>query len=110
MSKMQLESFVQYGQLFEAYGKLLSADRQSILESYFTFNMTLAEIAKERNISRQAVLDAVGKGCDKLKNFEEVLGVVAQKQKMVVEFQELAKLAKDNREIKEKVEQILKDL
>ena len=109
MSKIQLESFVQYGRLFEVYGKLLSEDRQKIMTDYFGYNMTLAEIAEEREISRQAVLDAIDKSCEKLKGFENALKVVEKKQKLVYEIEELLSLTKDEKIIK-KVEKILKDL
>lgn len=80
MSKIKLKDFVKYGQLFETYGKLLSDDRQNILKSYFEFNYTLAEIAQEKNISRQAVLDAISKGCQKLEEFENKLHFCEFKQ------------------------------
>ena len=80
MSKIELKDFVKYGQLFETYGKLLRDDRQNILKSYFEFNYTLAEIAQEKNISRQAVLDAISKGCQKLEEFENKLHFCEFKQ------------------------------
>ena len=64
MSKIDLQDFVEIGKLFEAYGSLLSQDRQKIMNSYFNFNMTLAEIEKKKAISRQAVLDAIDKRFD----------------------------------------------
>lgn len=106
MSKIGLENFVEYGALFEVYGKLLSADRQSIMESYFTFNMTLAEIATEKQISRQAVLDAIKKSCQKLQNFENALGVLKRNLKLSKNLKELEKMAKDNKEILKKVEEM----
>jgi len=107
MSKFELENFVMYGRLFEVYGKLLSEERQKILEAYFSYNMTLAEIAKEKQISRQAVLDAIKKSCDKLDEFENALQILSQKEKLSERLQELIKVSP---EIKEKVENILKDL
>ena len=83
MAKFQLQDFVQFGQLFETYGALLSEDRQKIMAAYFEFNETLAEIAEERKISRQAVLDAIEKSCQKLQGFEQVLGLCAKRQKLV---------------------------
>ena len=73
MAKIALQDFIKYGKLFDVYGKLLSADRQRIMSAYFEYNMTLAEIAKEKNISRQAVLDAIDKACQKLDEYEVAL-------------------------------------
>ena len=109
MSKFQLQDFVEYGRLFDLYGDLLSADRQKIMSDYFEFNMTLAEIAQEKNISRQAVLDAIDKSCEKLKEFESVLQIYAKKNALRADLSELLNLA-ESKELKEKVEEILRKL
>ncbi|MBP3619404.1 MAG: hypothetical protein J6J24_01950 [Clostridia bacterium] len=112
MAKIQLQDFVHYGKLFEIYGKLLSDDRQNIMTDYFQFNMTLVEIAKERNISRQAVLDAIDKSCQKLEKFEKLLQVGDKKEKLMCEVEQLLQLAKNlkQQEIIEKVEKIYKEI
>lgn len=109
MSKIQLQDFVKYGKLFAIYGKLLSEDRQNIMTSYFEFNMTLVEIAEEKNISRQAVLDAIAKSCKKLDEFEAKLQIDKQKQMLSEELQQLKKLANDKK-IEEKVDNILRKM
>lgn len=109
MSKFQLQDFVEYGRLFDLYGDLLSADRQKIMSDYFEFNMTLAEIAQEKNISRQAVLDAIDKSCEKLKEFESVLQIYAKRNALRADLTELLNLA-ESKELKEKVEEILRKL
>ena len=122
MTKFQLQDFVQFGQLFETYGALLSDDRQKIMAAYFEFNETLAEIAEERKISRQAVLDAIEKSCQKLQGFEDALGLCAKRQKLLEELTKIQQLtkfnAKDNERnicdalenISTKVENILKEI
>ena len=109
MSKFQLQDFVEYGRLFDLYGDLLSADRQKIMSDYFEFNMTLAEIAQEKNISRQAVLDAIDKSCEKLKEFENVLQIYAKRNALRADLSELLSLT-ESKELKEKVEEILRKL
>ena len=108
MSKIKLDNFVYYGSLFEVYGKLLSEDRQKIMTDYFSFNMTLAEIAKERNISRQAVADAIDKSCEKLQKFEDLLCVLGRRQKLTKNLEELQCILP--KEYKEKVEKILQEI
>ncbi len=108
MAKFELEDFVQFGQLFEIYGGLLSNDRQSICLDYFSYNMTLAEIAEQRNISRQAVLDAVKKSCKKLQAFENELGLFAKRTKLKKLLEEIAQSS--SKRVKEKVEKALKEI
>ena len=112
MAKFELQDFVQFGQLFECYGTLLSDDRQKIMTAYFEFNETLAEIAEERKISRQAVLDSIKKSCGKLQNFENALELCAKKQKFLKELNEVLQFASEHGqdEIVEKVENILKEI
>ena len=108
MSKIKLPDFVKYGQLFEIYQNLLSEDRQKIMANYFQFNMTLAEIASERNVSRQAVLDAIKKSCKKLDDVEKKLCLKTKREQFFKVLQELAKLG--NKKVKQKVEEIIRKI
>ena len=112
MKTANLENFIEYGQLFEVYGSLLSEDRQKIMTSYFEFNMTLVEIAQERGISRQAVLDAIRKSCSKLQNYENALKIVAKKKALEGKLSELLEIAKQlsDKKVAKKVEEILKEI
>jgi len=110
MAKIALQDFVKYGKLFEVYGNLLSADRQKIVSMYFEYNMTLAEIAKERNISRQAVLDAIDKSCQKLEELEAKLQIVKKNEKFADALKNIALDNACSAEIRLKVEKILKDI
>lgn len=103
MAKIKLGEFVEYGQLFEVYGALLSNDRQKIMAEYFDFNMTLAEIAKSRQISRQAVLDAISKSCQKLKEYENLLGFLKLREKV---FQKLDQIEKIEPKLHENIEDL----
>ncbi len=106
MSKLELQDYIKYGRLFEVYGSLLSEDRQKIMTEYFEYNNTLAEIASERNISRQAVLDAIAKACKKLDEFEDKLALLKFKTDLQEALGELKSLLKDDK-LKEKVDKIL---
>ncbi len=108
MSKIDLKDFVKYGKLFEVYGKLLSEDRQGVMTLYFDYNMTLAEIAKEKGVSRQAILDTIEKSCLKLENFENVLHSVEKGQQLAKKLERLKKLS--GKALEEKVEEILKEI
>lgn len=109
MPKFELYDFVKYGKLFEIYGGLLSDDRQQIMNLYFNFNMTLSEISKEKEISRQAVLDSIKKSCQKLDEFEDKLKL--NERKLVLrERLEALKNAKTLDSIKSKVDKMLEEL
>ena len=112
MAKIKLDDFVRYGQLFEIYGRLLSSDRQKIMTDYFEFNMTLAEIASSKSISRQAVLDAISKSCEKLEEFENALGCLKKNVMLQNELSEISKIASTNndKKIYEKVENLLRKI
>ena len=109
MAKIQLADFVKYGKLFDVYGKLLSEERQALMSLYFNYNMTLAEISKEKGISRQAVLEGISKACLKLDEFESKLNFNDKKEKFESKLKALKNFNSLD-EIKEKVDEILGEI
>ena len=109
MAKIELADFVKYGELHRLYGKLLSLDRQEIMKQYFDYNMTLAEISKERKVSRQAVLDSISKSCQKLDEYESALRMQERTLMLKKELNEIRN-EKSLQKIKQKVEDILGEL
>ena len=77
-----LDEFNYINELFDTYGGLLSESQQQMLEQYYVFNLSLGEIAEELNISRAAVQDALKKGIQKCKKFEEELHLLEKKNKI----------------------------
>ena len=69
----ELERVIYINNLFQIYGKLLSITQQEIILDYYEYNLSLSEIAENRNISRAAVDDALKKGVNKLEKYEEDL-------------------------------------
>lgn len=61
--------------LYDIYGSLLTERQQEMLRLYYSFNLTLAEIAEERGVSRQAVHDLIRRALASLEDFEEKLGL-----------------------------------
>lgn len=112
MSKIKLEDFFEIGKMLEVYGKLLSEERQNIMTAYFEFNMTLVEIAQEKGISRQAVLDSIDKSSAKLKEYEKILHLVEKEEKIKKQLEDICLMAKQSSQklIEEKVEKILKEI
>ena len=56
---MMVEKVVEVGVLFDFYGKLLSARQLSVIELFYIYDLSLAEIGEELNITRQAVYDTL---------------------------------------------------
>ena len=69
-----MEKNVEISMLCEIYGKLLTEKQLSILEDYYNQDLSLSEIAENRNITRQAVRDIIKKAENKLFEFEEKVG------------------------------------
>lgn len=79
---MNLEETIYVSSLYNIYGKLLTLKQQQIFENYIFENLSLAEIAENVNISRQAVLDCVNKCCFLLKKYEQDLCVFQNNNKI----------------------------
>lgn len=73
--------------LLDFYGQLLTERMRSILELHFAEDMSLAEIAEQENISRQAVHDAITRGRRSLEEYESKLGLISRfmSQKLVIQ-------------------------
>jgi 16S rRNA (guanine1207-N2)-methyltransferase len=64
--------------MFDAYGGLLTARQQLLLERYYKDDLSLGEIAAQMRVSRQAVHDGLRRALGALERFESALGL-AQK-------------------------------
>ena len=85
--------------LLDAYESLLSSSQQEALRLYFRFNLSLSEIAEEKNISRAAAFDALKKGVAKLNYYESVLGL-RRKSQAVQQYLEAIQDASDLETVK----------
>ena len=57
-----MDKNVKIGMLCDIYGELLTERQQDVLDLYYNQNLSLAEIAEEVGITRQAVKDSIVKG------------------------------------------------
>ncbi len=72
--------------LLDFYGQLLTKRTREILELRFQEDMSLAEIAEDREISRQAAHDTIHRGVNSLQKYEEKLKLVerfTQQKRMI---------------------------
>lgn len=65
--------YFERGKLFEFYKELLTISQREALELYYNDDFTMAEIADELGISKQAVSTNIKNGVEKLKEFEDNL-------------------------------------
>ena len=66
--------------LNQIYGKMLTEKQFSMLKAYYDFDCSLAEIADEYDISRQAVRDNIKRAESSLLEFEKKFNLLATKQ------------------------------
>ena len=68
--------------LLDFYGDILSERRREIMELYYNEDLSLAEIAEIKGISRQGVRDSVKKSETELAELEEKLGLAEKFKKL----------------------------
>lgn len=87
--------------LLDIYKELLTPKQQEIMEMYFNYDLSLAEIANECQISRAAVYDLITRVSKTLETYENKLHFLA-KRKAILE------IIKDlDTTIQDKIENIL---
>lgn len=62
--------------LIDIYGELLTQKQKNILELYFFDDLSLVEISKINNSSRQSILYSINISIEKIKNFEKKLKIL----------------------------------
>lgn len=86
-----MERLIERGLLFDHYGGLLSEKNKRIYEACAVDDMSLAEIAEEVGISRQAVSETLRRIDEKLKGYEKELGLIRKSRQMEDCVEELRK-------------------
>lgn len=96
---------IKFSVLNDVYGQLLTEKQKEIVNLYFSCDLSLAEIAEMKKISRSACLDSIEQAKQHLTKYESVLKVVETKNRI-----ENA-LAKENslEELKKEIKEILGD-
>lgn len=80
------------------YGSLLTKKQNQMIELFYDFDLSLAEIAQQYDVSRQAVRDSIQRGEKSLQDFEAKLGLLEQNQKVKKQLQEI-EMSIQNKEI-----------
>ena len=69
------EKNLEIGYLLDFYGEILPPRRRDIMDLYYNDDLSLAEIAEQLGITRQAVRDSIKKTETELFFYEEKLGL-----------------------------------
>lgn len=77
-----MEEFVYYNNLFDIYGSLLTEKECLTFKDYYHEDLSLAEIASEKNISRSAVYKTLKNVIDKLNYYEKNLHIYDRNLKL----------------------------
>jgi len=96
MQENSLEQRVRLGRLFDAYGCLLTEKQQKCLELYFCDDLSLAEIADELEVSRQAIHDLIKRVEHTLERYESKLALLARDDHDKKLLEEMSRLLADH--------------
>ncbi len=99
-----MEDFIYYNSLFDIYGSLLTEKEQENFKDYYQEDLSLSEIAENKNISRSAVQKTIKVVLEKLNYYEDNLNIY-KKNEVLHEV-----LLSDNiNDIRKKIEKILSE-
>jgi predicted DNA-binding protein YlxM (UPF0122 family) len=87
----KIKKTIRYNTLLHIYGNLLSKTQYTFADAYFSYDLSLSEIAEAHSVSRSAVEDAIKKALKKLDDYEKELKVLEKNNKIL----ELVAKAKD---------------
>ena len=104
----KIKKTIRYNTLLHIYGNLLSKTQYVFADAYFSYDLSLSEIAEAHDVSRSAVEDAIKKALKKLDDYEKELKVL-EKNKKILDLIVKAKDAEGDEKIQalEEIERII---
>ncbi len=97
--------------LCDAYGALLTEHQLEIVRSYYDDDLSLAEIAENYGITRQAALCSIKRAESLLRDYESKMGLVARSDRLSSDLELLqTQLDGDIEKAKNTVDRILDEL
>ena len=76
MKVSEIDNMAYESLLYDFYGVLLTDKQREVMEIYHEENFSIVEIAKELNVSKQAVYDNLRKSDKILRDYEAKLGLM----------------------------------
>ncbi|WP_353892133.1 YlxM family DNA-binding protein [Proteinivorax hydrogeniformans] len=95
-----LEKITHLNDLFDCYEPLLTKKQRELFKLYYHHDLSLGEIAKQVNISRQAVYDTLKRVTSLLDDYETKLGLLAKEeliQKTIGDLEDIISVTNDSR-------------
>ena len=96
-----MDKTIYYNNLYDYYGELLTDKQQEYYEDYYFNDLSLAEIAENNKISRNAVHNQLKIAIEKLEFFEEKLKLYEKRLKIT------KIIDKVDVELKNKIEELI---
>lgn len=92
-----MQKDLEIAELKDAYGVLLTTRQREILTSYYDYDLSLAEIAENAGVTRQAVRDVIVRAGEQLRGYENALGVVSERTATQAKVEEARNLLSENK-------------
>lgn len=105
----QIEKRIRVTKLFNIYHSLLSNAQQEILNDYYLLDLSISEIASNRDVSRSAIEDALNKGTTKLEEYELAMGLLEKNISIKEKLKTIKSKTLNYQEIKD-IEEIEKEI
>ncbi len=96
-----MDKTIYYNNLYDYYGELLTDKQQEYYEDYYFNDLSLAEIAENNKVSRNAVHNQLKIAIEKLEFFEEKLKLYEKRLKIT------KIIDKVDVELKNKIEELI---
>lgn len=97
-SLSELDEIVELSYLYDFYGALLKESHRTIFEDYVLNNLSLSEIAGERQITRQGVYDIIRRCRIRLRDYEDKLHLVLKFEQTREKLKEIESIAKQGQD------------
>ncbi|WP_073997505.1 YlxM family DNA-binding protein [Anaerococcus urinomassiliensis] len=100
-----MEKIVKVAELYDIYGPLLNEKQRDVINCYYNEDLSLQEIAENKNKSKQAISDMMTRTVDKLFEFEDELSLLEKKDELKDALTSIRELM-ENSKNKEAIEKI----
>lgn len=107
---MELEKTLKMNQLFSFYGELLTSKQKQYMSDYYGEDYTLAEIADNYGVSRQAVYDSLRRTEDMLLDYENKLHLVKEFERRSEVLNSIKEYLEKNYKEDEQLNKLIKDI
>ena len=109
-----IEQTIKIAALYDFYGVLLTERQQKCIEMHYLDDFSLAEVAEQLEVSRQAVHDILKRSVQAMQELEQKLGLVRkyqEEEKLLIEIDGLLKEVESQNptlsQVREKIRQLL---